>query len=44
MLGGQIFPLDLLPNWLFNASAGLPYFYQMYFPVAMLTGRITTRP
>ncbi|HTL69428.1 MAG TPA: ABC-2 family transporter protein [Lacunisphaera sp.] len=40
MLGGQIFPLDLLPNWLFNASAGLPYFYQMYFPVALLTGRI----
>ena len=41
MLGGQIFPLDLLPNWLFNASAGLPYFYQMYFPVALLTGRIS---
>jgi ABC-2 type transport system permease protein len=40
LLGGQIFPLDLLPNWLFNASAGLPYFYQMYFPVALLTGRI----
>jgi ABC-2 type transport system permease protein len=41
MLGGQIFPLDLLPNWLFNASAGLPYFYQMYFPVALLTGRLS---
>jgi len=41
MLGGQIFPLDLLPNWLFNASAALPYFYQMYFPVALLTGRIS---
>lgn len=40
VLGGQIFPLDLLPNWFFNASAGLPYFYQMYFPVALLTGRI----
>ena len=41
ILGGQIFPLDLLPNWLFNVSAGLPYFYQMYFPVALLTGRIS---
>ncbi|MBA4138333.1 MAG: hypothetical protein C0518_13555 [Opitutus sp.] len=40
VLGGQIFPLDLLPNWLFGLSAGLPYFYQMYFPVALLTGRI----
>lgn len=40
VLGGQIFPLDLLPDWLFGASAGLPYFYQMYFPVALLTGRI----
>jgi ABC-2 type transport system permease protein len=40
VLGGQIFPLDLLPNWFFGISAGLPYFYQMYFPVALLTGRI----
>ena len=40
MLGGQIFPLDLLPDWLFSASAGLPYFYQTYFPVAIFTGRI----
>ncbi len=40
VLGGQIFPLDLLPNWLFGASSGLPYFYQMYFPVALITGRI----
>ena len=40
MLGGQIFPLDLLPNWLFTASAALPYYYQMYFPVAIFTGRI----
>lgn len=40
VLGGQIFPLDLLPKWLFDISTGLPYFYQMYFPVALLTGRI----
>ncbi len=40
LLGGQIFPLDLLPGWLFHASTFLPYFYQMYFPVALLTGRL----
>ena len=40
VLGGQIFPLDLLPPAFFGISAGLPYFYQMYFPVALLTGRI----
>ena len=40
MLGGQIFPLDLLPGWLFTASSALPYYYQMYFPVAIFTGRI----
>lgn len=40
VLGGQIFPLDLLPGWAFEASSYLPYFYQMYFPVALLSGRI----
>jgi len=41
VLGGQVFPLDLLPKWLYAASAYLPYYYQMYFPAALLTGRIT---
>lgn len=41
LLGGQIFPLDLLPGWLYHASAALPFFYQMYFPVAVLTGRLS---
>jgi ABC-2 type transport system permease protein len=40
LLGGQFFPLDLLPPWLFKLSSFLPYFYQMYFPVALITGRI----
>jgi ABC-2 type transport system permease protein len=40
MLGGQIFPLDLMPPWLFHLSKYLPYYYQMYFPAAILTGRI----
>lgn len=40
VLGGQIFPLDLMPAWLFRVSQYLPYFYQMYFPVAIFTGRL----
>jgi ABC-2 type transport system permease protein len=41
VLGGQIFPLDLMPPWLYQLSSWLPYYYQMYFPTALLTGRIT---
>ncbi len=41
VLGGQIFPLDLLPGSLFRLSQFLPYYYQMYFPVAIFTGRLS---
>jgi ABC-2 type transport system permease protein len=40
VLGGQIFPLDLLPAWAFNAAHYLPFYYQMYFPGAIITGRL----
>jgi ABC-2 type transport system permease protein len=40
LLGGQMFPLDLLPAWIFNAAKFLPFYYQTYFPTAILTGRI----
>jgi ABC-2 type transport system permease protein len=40
LLGGQVFPLDLLPGPLYEISRYLPYYYQMYFPAALLTGRI----
>jgi ABC-2 type transport system permease protein len=40
VLGGQMFPLDLMPPALFHASEFLPFFYQMYFPAAILTGRL----
>lgn len=42
LLGGQVFPLDLMPRWLFEISQYLPYYYQMYFPVSILTGRLGT--
>lgn len=41
ILGGQVFPLDLMPRWCFDLSSWLPYYYQMYFPAALLTGRIS---
>ncbi len=40
LLGGQMFPLDLMPAWLFELSRYLPYFYMMYFPAAIFTGRM----
>ncbi|MDO8541711.1 MAG: ABC-2 family transporter protein [Opitutaceae bacterium] len=39
VLGGQIFPLDLMSADIFAGSMLLPYPYQMYFPAAILTGR-----
>jgi ABC-2 type transport system permease protein len=40
VLGGQIFPLDLLPAWIYRIAQFLPFYYQMYFPGAIITGRI----
>ena len=40
VLGGQMFPLDLMPPWIFHAARWLPFYYQTYFPVAIFTGRI----
>ena len=41
VLGGQMFPLDLLPAWAYSIAKFLPFYYQMYFPAAIFTGRIT---
>ncbi len=41
VLGGQMFPLDLLPAKVLLVARFLPFFYQMYFPAAILTGRIS---
>ncbi|HVV99573.1 MAG TPA: ABC-2 family transporter protein, partial [Planctomycetaceae bacterium] len=42
VLGGQMFPLDLLPHSVYRFAQYLPFFYQMYFPGAIFTGRIKT--
>jgi ABC-2 type transport system permease protein len=41
VLGGQMFPLDLLPASVYNVAKYLPFYYQMYFPGAIFTGRIS---
>jgi len=40
ILGGQLFPLDLLPPSVFRAAQLLPFYYQTYFPAAIFSGRI----
>ncbi len=40
LLSGQVFPLDLMPRTLFEISQWLPFYYQAYFPVAIITGRV----
>ena len=41
LFGGQLFPLDLLPAWAYSIAKFLPFYYQMYFPAAIFTGRLT---
>jgi ABC-2 type transport system permease protein len=41
LLGGQMFPLDLLPAWAYKLASFLPFYYQMYFPAAIFTGRLS---
>lgn len=41
VLGGQMFPLDLLPAWAYGIARYLPFYYQMYFPAAIFTGRLS---
>lgn len=40
LLSGQVFPLDLMPSMLYRISQFLPFYYQAYFPVALISGRI----
>ncbi len=41
VLGGQMFPLDLLPAGAYRVIQYLPFYYQSYFPAAIFTGRIS---
>ena len=39
-LSGRLFPLDVMPVWLHTALAILPFAYELYFPVAILTEKV----
>lgn len=41
ILSGGIFPLNILPNWLFNLLQLTPFPYLLYFPIAIFVGQIT---
>ena len=41
LASGHMFPLDLLPGWLFHALFYTPFPYQMYFPIAVYLGRVS---
>jgi ABC-2 type transport system permease protein len=40
LLGGQLLPLNLFPDWAQAVLAALPFRYLFYFPVMTLAGRI----
>jgi ABC-2 type transport system permease protein len=40
VLGGQMFPTDLMSPDVFATTMILPFAYQMYFPAAIFTGRM----
>lgn len=40
LLSGQVFPLDLMPEPFKSVSEWLPFYYQAYFPVAIVTKRV----
>ena len=39
-ISGQMFPLDLLPDWLSVPLKALPFKYLAYFPAAVLVGKV----
>jgi len=41
LLGGHVFPLDILPQEIYKVAVMLPFAYEYYFPVSVWNGRIT---
>jgi ABC-2 type transport system permease protein len=40
-LGGQMFPIDIMPAGVQAVMKWLPFYYELFFPVAIFLGRIT---
>ncbi len=41
LLGGQVAPIMVLPDWMHNLAAALPFRYMVAFPVEVLTGQVS---
>jgi ABC-2 type transport system permease protein len=41
LLGGHIFPLDIMPQDIYRMALILPFAYEFYFPVSVWNGRIS---
>jgi ABC-2 type transport system permease protein len=39
-LSGRLFPLNVMPDWLQDILRWLPFTYELYFPVAVLTEKV----
>jgi ABC-2 type transport system permease protein len=39
-LGGQMFPIDIMPASVYAVMKWLPFYYELYFPVAIFLGRL----
>ncbi len=39
-LSGRVAPIDMLPGWLQNVSASLPFYWMVAFPVEVMLGRV----
>jgi len=39
-LSGRLFPLNVMPDWLQDILRWLPFTYELYFPVAILTEKV----
>lgn len=40
ILAGSIFPLNILPGWLYSLLQLTPFPYMVYFPIAIFSGKI----
>ena len=38
-LGGQMFPIDIMPSAVYAVMKWLPFYYELFFPVAIFLGR-----
>jgi ABC-2 type transport system permease protein len=43
LLSGRLVPMEVMPNWVQDVAAFLPFQWSFYFPIESLVGDLTTR-